>query len=74
MHTKTVLIALAGTLGVAALIVYLATARFDTTLEFRVQDRVSGQWVWNAAARLQDRFIRSFYQSDAGQSRSSSRT
>lgn len=66
MRTRTVLIGLALLLGAAALAVYLFTARFETTLEFRLEDGTSGQWVWNAAARIQDRLLRSFYQSDAG--------
>jgi len=66
MRTRTVLIALAVLVALAALAVFLGMSRFDTTLEFRVQDSVSGQWVWNAAVRVQDRFIRAFYQSDAG--------
>jgi hypothetical protein len=41
-------------------------ASFDTTLEVGFQDSVSGQWVWDATARIQDRIIRAFYQSDAG--------
>jgi hypothetical protein len=37
-----------------------------TTLEFRIQDRVSKGWVWNAAMTLQNRTIRGFFQKDGG--------
>jgi hypothetical protein len=66
MRTRAVLVALAVLLGIAALAVYLRVARFDTTLEFSFRDSVSGQWVWDATARLQDRLIFSYFQSDAG--------
>lgn len=55
-----------GILAAAALVVFLSTARFDTTLRFTVRDAVSRQWVWDATVTLQDRVIRSFFQSDAG--------
>jgi len=66
MRTRVVLIALALLLGAAALAVFLRMTRFDTTLQFSFQDSVSGQWVWDSTARLQDRLIRAFYQSDRG--------
>lgn len=53
-------------LAVTALAVFLATARFDTSLQFSFEDAVSGGWVWGALARLQDRALLGFYQSDAG--------
>jgi hypothetical protein len=37
-----------------------------TELELRVRDAVSRRWVWDLTMRLQDRELRSFYQSDAG--------
>ncbi|MGA2764457.1 MAG: hypothetical protein ABSG17_13950 [Spirochaetia bacterium] len=66
MRTRVVLISAVLLLGAAAVIVLLRMAEFDTTLEFSFQDSVSKQWVWDSAARVQDRLIRSFYQSDAG--------
>lgn len=38
----------------------------ETTLLFQVQDSVSGGWVWDATARIQDRILTSYYQTDAG--------
>ena len=66
MRTRAVLIALAACIGIAALAVLLRIARFDTTLEFSFRDSVSRQWVWDSTARLQDRLIFAFFQSDAG--------
>jgi hypothetical protein len=66
MRVRAVLVALAVLIGIAALAVFLRVARFDTTLEFSFRDSVSGQWVWDSTARLQDRVIFSFFQSDAG--------
>jgi len=66
MRTRGALIALAVLLGGAALAVFLLMARFDTTLEFSFRDSVSKQWVWDSTARLQDRLILAFFQSDAG--------
>jgi hypothetical protein len=37
-----------------------------TTLEFQARDAVSKNWVYDATFRLQDREIRSFFQSDRG--------
>jgi len=53
-------------LAATALGVFLATVSFDTTLEFAFEDSVSGGWVWGAVARLQDRALIGFYQSDTG--------
>ena len=66
MRMRAVLIALAVLVGIAALVVFLRLARFDTTLEFSFRDGVSRQWVWSATARLQDRVNYAFFQSDAG--------
>jgi hypothetical protein len=66
MRTRAALIAMAVLLGGAALVVFLRMTRFDTTLEFRFHDSVSKQWVWDSTARLQDRLIRAFFQSDTG--------
>ncbi len=53
-------------LGIVAVGVYLGTAEFDTTLEVTVQDAVSKNWVWDATLKVQNKVIRSYYQSDAG--------
>jgi hypothetical protein len=66
MRMRAVFVALAVLVGIAALAVFLRVARFDTTLEFSYRDGVSGQWVWDSTARLQDRVIFSFFQADAG--------
>jgi hypothetical protein len=66
VRTRVVLIALALLIGAASLAVFLRMASFDTTLEVGFRDGVSGQWVWDATARIQDRLVREFYQSDAG--------
>lgn len=39
---------------------------FSTSLTFRVVDSASGGWVWDATITLQDKEIRSFFQSDSG--------
>ena len=66
MRTRVVLVALAVLIGIVALAVFLRVSTFDTTLQFSFRDGVSGQWVWDSTARLQDRLIFSFFQSDAG--------
>ena len=53
-------------LAVTAVVVYFSMTQFDTTLEFQIQDIVSKNWVWDARIALQNRTIRSFYQSDRG--------
>ncbi len=50
----------------AVVIVLAATLGRQTTLTFSARDAVSGRWVWDLTARLQNREIRSFFQSDAG--------
>ena len=53
--------------GVVALAVVLIMAgRAPASLEFGVRDAQSGAWVWDLTARVQDRYLRGFYQSDAG--------
>ena len=49
---------------VATLAAFVSAAPFETTLEFRIRDRVSTGAVWNATATLQDRFLRSWYAGD----------
>ena len=53
-------------LALTALGVFLGMASFDTSLKFQFEDFVSGGWVWGAMARLQERALIGFYQSDAG--------
>jgi hypothetical protein len=48
----------------AAILVPLLTR--DAVLELRVRDAVSRRWVWDLTMKLQDRELRSFYQSDTG--------
>jgi hypothetical protein len=59
-------IAIIAALVCLVLVIFLVTFKTDTTFEFRLVDSVSGRWVWGATARLQDRVIVAFYQSDAG--------
>ena len=47
--------------AVAAPAVLLFAVPFETTLEFRIRDRVSGGAVWNATVTLQDRFLRTYH-------------
>ena len=54
-----VVIAAAGAIAVPAAL--LVTVARETTLEFRIRDRVSGGAVWNATVTLQDRFLRTYY-------------
>jgi hypothetical protein len=64
-------------LGIAAIIIGTAAAcaavalavtglQTDSTLEFRVGDAVSTWWVWDMTAKIENRTLRGFYQSDAG--------
>ena len=52
-------VAAAGT--VAALVALRSAPPFETTLEFRIRDRVSGGPVWDATVTIQDRFLRTWY-------------
>jgi hypothetical protein len=51
---------------IIAILVFIFTTRFDTTLEFKISDKVSKAWVWNAEIKLENRFMKSYYQSDRG--------
>ena len=51
-----------------AVVVYVTMNPVDTTLEFQVRDSVSKAWIWDATFSLQDRVIRSYFQSDRGAS------
>jgi hypothetical protein len=53
-------------IAVVAIVVYLVMNPVVTTLEFQARDAVSKNWVYDATFRLQDREIRSFFQSDRG--------
>lgn len=44
--------------------VAIRQASVETTLSFKVLDSVSGGWVWDLEARLQNRLINGYYQSD----------
>ena len=61
-----ILILIVCAFGAITLFVYLSTAQRGTTLEFRIQDRLSKGWVWNATMILQNRTIKGFFQKDGG--------
>ena len=52
-------------LGILAAILIPLLTR-GSELELRVRDAVSRRWVWDLTLKLQDRELRSFYQSDTG--------
>ena len=69
MKTRSLMILLVGAGAVLIAIVAISlflVLRTDTTFEFKVRDKVSGRWVWNAHMRLQTRSRMGFFQSDAG--------
>jgi hypothetical protein len=68
MKTRRVLIPILVVVFIAAVavVVYLITNPVDTTLEFVVRDAVSKNWIWEATFSLQNRVIKSHYQSDRG--------
>jgi len=55
----------AALLGIAAVLLATLLPR-ETTLEVRVRDAVSRRWIWDLTLKVQDRELRSFYQSDGG--------
>ena len=55
------LVVLAAVGAVVAGIAVRSAQLFETTLEFRIRDRVSTRAVWNATVTLQDRFLRTYY-------------
>ncbi len=66
---KGMLMALTAAVVLAAAVlavVLLAIGRNDASFAFSLRDAVSGGWVWDLTARIQDRVIRGYYQSDAG--------
>jgi hypothetical protein len=68
MKGKQVLIPvlIVAVIAVVAVAVYLVMNPVVTTLEFQVRDAVSKSWAYDATFRLQNREIRSFFQSDRG--------
>ena len=56
-----VAIAAAAVGTVAVLAALVSDPPFETTLEFRIRDRVSGGPVWDATVTIQDRFLRTYY-------------
>jgi hypothetical protein len=67
MKRKTLIpLIVAAVIAVIAVAVFLSHASFDNTVSFTVRDAVSKQWVWNATISMQDRLIKSYYQSDRG--------
>ena len=57
-------VAVAAAGAAAALVALRPASLFETTLEFRVRDRVSGGPVWDATVMIQDRFLRAWYSGD----------
>jgi hypothetical protein len=60
-----------GSIGLVAGVIALATfvlvrSLLMTTLSFKLEDAVSHSWVWDATIIVQNREIRSFFQSDSG--------
>lgn len=47
--------------AIAAAAGLLAAVPFETTLEFRIRDRVSRGAVWNATVTIRDRFLRAYH-------------
>ena len=66
MKKRYTLMILAALLIIIPAVTFIAVSRADTTLEFQFQDKVSGEWVWGATAVLQNRMIRSHFQTDQG--------
>lgn len=68
MKTRRILIPVLVVIVIAAIavVVYFIMNPVDTTLEFQFRDAVSKSWIWDATIQLQDRVIRSYYQSDRG--------
>ncbi len=53
-------------LVIAGILISLAVQSNRTELAFQVKDSVSGGWVWDVEAVIQDKVINGFYQSDQG--------
>lgn len=52
--------------SIAAGVAFLPGLQRETVLELQVRDAVSGAWVWDFEAKVQDRVINGFFQSDRG--------
>ena len=68
MKTRRVLIPvlIIAAIVAVAVVVYVTMNPVDTTLTFEVRDAVSKEWIWDATFSLQDRIVRSYFQSDRG--------
>jgi heme/copper-type cytochrome/quinol oxidase subunit 2 len=68
MKTRRILIPVLVILVIAAVavVVYVSMNPVDTTLEFEVRDAVSKGWIWDATFSVENRVIRSHFQSDRG--------
>ena len=68
MKTRRVLIPILVVVVIVAVAVavYVTMNPVDTTLEFVVRDGVSKNWIWDATFTVQNRVIRSHFQSDRG--------
>ena len=66
MKTRTwiTLVVVILALGVAALVVFLTTQSFQTSLEFTVRDAVSKEWVYDSTIKLQNRVIQGYFGKD----------
>ncbi len=63
-RTKWIWIAIIAVFVIIAVVVYIKTLNFDTTLAFSVRDNVSKEWVWNSTITLQNREIRGYFGKD----------
>ena len=67
MRKALVVLAIVAGAAIVALAVALITAsRAPASLEFGVRDAGSGAWVWDLTASLQNRYVKGYFQSDAG--------
>lgn len=66
-HYRIILaVAICLILIIAGIFISLLLQSNRTELEFQVKDSVSGGWVWDVEAVLQNKVINAFYQSDRG--------
>ena len=66
MKTRTwiALVVVILALGVTALVVFLTTQSFQTSLEFTVRDAVSKEWVYDSTIKLQNSVIQGYFGKD----------
>lgn len=66
MKTRTwiILVVVILALGITALVVFLTTQSFQTSLEFTVRDSVSKEWVHDSTIKIQERIIRGYFGKD----------